>query len=109
MDIDILNYLLGILLSRSHVPGKQPGSAHLSFTIDHDANFCQACGTSTEDGGPVGARHAGRQQLFRGVQILLELHALSEAKVVPGAAVVKFPRLSFTPEVHTLCYHRGDR
>lgn len=41
--------------------------------------------------------------------ILLELHALSEAKVVPGAAVVKFPRLSFTPEVHTLSYLRGHR
>lgn len=30
---NILNYLLGILFCRSHVPGKQPGSAHLSFTL----------------------------------------------------------------------------
>ena len=60
-------------------------------------------------GGPAGARHVGRQQPLGGGQILLELQALSEAKVVPGATVVKLPRLSFTPEVHTLCYHRGHR
>lgn len=30
---NILNYLLGILFCRSHVPGKQPCSAHLSFTL----------------------------------------------------------------------------
>jgi len=44
-------YPHAVLFFGLHAPGKQPGGVRLVYPNDHDANFCQACGTST--GAPV--------------------------------------------------------